>query len=359
MAIDAVPSIVTSTVNEAEDLPPEAGRCGAPPIMNHGDGPALSIVIPVFNEAECIPQLAGRVRRVMDELGMEVEVVFVDDHSTDDTSQLLKRLCSEDGRFRYIRLSCNSGSHIAVLAGLEHSRGACRVFMAADLQDPPELIARMLGLWKAGNDVVWAVREQRPGIGLLERVFSRLFYWLMNRFGEVNLPPNGADFALLDRRVAEALAACVGAHPNLMCELAKIGFRQASFPYAKQGRISGRSKWTFRRKLKMLVDTFVSFSYAPLRAMSYTGIAASLLGFLYASFVVAMRIVRGSPVEGWASLMVVVLILGGAQMLMLGVLGEYVWRTLDEARKRPRYFIEDTAGREIQPRAGAPPGEER
>jgi len=208
----------------------------------------LSIVIPVFNESACIPQLAARVRHVIDEFGAEAEVVLVDDHSTDDTSQLLKQLCSEDGRYRYIRLSSNSGSHVALLAGLEHARGACRVFMAADLQDPPELIAKMIEFWKAGNDVVWAVRDQRHGVGLLEQVSSRLFYWLMNRFGEVNLPPNGADFALLDRRVAEALAACVGAHPNLICELARIGFRQVSFPYAKQARISGRSKWTLRRR---------------------------------------------------------------------------------------------------------------
>ncbi len=306
-------------------------------------GVTLSIVIPVYNEGDGLRLLAERLRNIADD---HTEVIFVDDHSADNSWDVLRELCGQNPAFRFLRLSRNSGSHIAILAGLEHARGDCAVFMAADLQDPPELIPKMLSLWRQGYKTVWAVRAAREGIPWIDRLFSRSFYWLLNRFGEVTVPPDGADFALVDRAVISALVRSAGANPSLFCEIARIGFRQFEVPYTKEARQYGSTKWTLRKKLKLFADTFVSFSYAPLRAMSYVGLALSTLGFFYALFVLLMRIIAGHLIQGYASLMVIVLTLGGVQMLMLGILGEYLWRTLDEAHRRPQYFIEDQSDRE-------------
>ena len=307
--------------------------------------PELSIIIPVYNEEPGISGLVSRLRGVLPKLDAAgVEVVIVDDHSLDRSPDLLKQECEGDSRFRFLRLSRNRGSHVAILAGMEHSRGRCVVFLAADLQDPPELILRMMEHWRAGSSIVWAVRAKREGVPLMDRLFSSAFYFLMNRFGEIAIPPRGSDFALLDRRAVLALLKSVGAHPSLGGEIAKLGFRQTEISYTKEARKFGRSKWNLRRKLKAFSDAFVSFSYAPLRAMSYLGLMCSLGGFLYAVFIAAARITANRPIQGYASLMVAVLLIGGVQMIMLGVLGEYLWRTLDESRRRPLYFVEDCWG---------------
>lgn len=300
----------------------------------------LSIVVPVYNEENGIRSLVQRLQDCIVNLGVSYEVILVDDHSLDSSPQLLKEICTEQANFRALRLSRNCGSHLAVLAGLEHAHGDCAVFLAADLQDPPELIPQMLDLWHQGYRVVWAVREDRQGIAFSQRFSSKAFYWLLNRLGEIALPPDGADFALVDRRIIELVVGSLGANPNLFAEIARIGFSQTRVPYVKEARKSGHSKWSLGKKLKLFADTFVSFSYAPLRAMSYTGLSLSALGFLWAVVVFISHIANPHPVSGYASLMCVILVIGGIQMIMLGVLGEYLWRTLDEARHRPKYFIE-------------------
>ena len=302
----------------------------------------LSVVVPVYNEGDGLYLLMERLRPMVEGLGVSWEVVFVDDHSADHTPEVLQKICDTNPGFRRLRLARNSGSHIAILAGLENCRGACAVFMAADLQDPPELLPKMLSSWRQGNKIIWAVRVGREGLTISERVFSYLFYWLLRHVGGIQIPPGGYDFAMVDRAVIEALRSSVGANPSLFSEIARLGFRQAEIPYTKQARQYGTSKWTLKVKLKTFADTFVSFSYAPVRMMSYAGLFLSTIGFLYALYVLLMRIIVQKTIPGFASLMVAVLGIGGFQMIMLGVLGEYLWRTLDEARRRPRYFIEDS-----------------
>lgn len=316
--------------------------------------PELSIVIPVFNEEAVLPALVERLRSFADRLApMATEVVFADDHSCDRSLAMLQEISREDTRFRYARLAKNSGSHVAVLAGLAQACGKCAVFLAADLQDPPELISKMLDLWRAGHHVIWAVREERLGIPKSDLFLARAFYGLLNLLGEVDLPPQGSDFALLDRNVIDALLKSAGSNPSIGGEIARLGFSAAQIVYTKEERFAGSSKWTLKRKLKAFADAFVSFSYAPLRVMSYLGMLCSLLGFAYALLVVILRLRTRTPVEGWSSLIVVVLVLGGVQMMMLGVLGEYLWRTLEAARQRPTYFLEETsdgaAGTDSQP----------
>ncbi len=311
-------------------------------------GPELSIVIPIFNEEAVIPVLVERLRSFAEKLApLVVEIILVDDHSVDRSTEMLRGICGEDVRFRYARLAKNSGSHIAILAGLSQVRGECAAFLAADLQDPPELILQMFNLWRDGYHVVWAVREEREGVSKIDVFLSNTFYRLLNLLGEVNLPPRGSDFALLDRRVVDALLQSVGSNPSIGGEIARLGFSSTQINYTKEKRAAGNTKWTLKLKLKAFADAFVSFSYAPLRAMSYLGMSCSLLGFLYAFAVVVIRMTTRVPVQGWSSLIVVVLVLGGVQMMMLGVLGEYLWRTLEAARRRPIYFLEESS--EIAP----------
>lgn len=301
----------------------------------------LSLVLPVYNEESGIAALLLRLQALRQSGAVPIEVIFVDDHSQDNTPAILREACRTNANYRYLRLARNSGSHTAILAGLSQARGECAVFLAADLQDPPELVPEMLRLWHQGNHVVWAVREKREGIPLMEQLLSRMFYWLMNRFSDVRYPPQGADFAMLDRRVVSALLASVGSDVSLGADISALGFRCAEVPYVKAIRQFGRSKWNLRMKLKAFADAFVGHSYAPIRFMSYSGILMGAMGFLYAWVVVALRLTLHTPVEGWASLMVITLLLGGMQMTMLGVLGEYLIRALREARRRPHYIVED------------------
>lgn len=306
--------------------------------------PELSIVIPIFNEEAAIPALLERLRGIAGQLSpLAVEILLMDDHSSDRSPELLREVSLLDPRFRFARLAKNSGSHVAILAGFAESRGECAVFLAADLQDPPELIPKMLDLWRAGNQVVWAAREEREGVSKFDVFLSNTFYRLLNLMGEVNLPPRGSDFALVDRKVIDALLKSTGSHPSVIGEIARLGFTQAQINYTKAQRVAGTTKWTMGRKLKAFADAFVLFSYAPLRIMSYLGMLCSFSGFAYALLVIILRLRNATPVQGWSSLIVVVLVLGGVQMMMLGVLGEYLWRTLEAARRRPIFFLEETS----------------
>jgi dolichol-phosphate mannosyltransferase len=275
---------------------------------------------------------------------VNVEVLLVDDHSTDGSPALMHRLCAERDYLKFIRLSRNSGSHVAIIAGMKYCKGDAAVFLAADLQDPPELVEDMIVKWEEGYDVTWAVRAERRGVSRTSVFFSNMFYRLLNSTTDIHFPKKGADYALMDRKVVDGLVQSAGSKPSLGALISWLGFKQTEIPYVKEERKFGRSKWTLSKKLNAFADAFVGFSYLPMRFMSLVGFVAAFSGFSYALFVVVMRFLVGHPIEGWASLMVVTLIIGGLQMLMLGVLGEYLWRNLEESRKRPLFLIEDHKG---------------
>jgi dolichol-phosphate mannosyltransferase len=313
--------------------------------------PVLSVVTPAYNESENLPVLFERLKQVLAALHVEWEWIVIDDHSADETFAVLCRLSTADARVRAIRFARNFGSHIAITCGLRACRGEGAVIMAADLQDPPELIPDLLSRWRGGDQVVWAVRRSREGETARTTAFSRLYYQLMRSIaGMREMPANGADFMLLDRRVIDSFLQFRESNVSILALLTWMGFRQGSVLYDKRARLHGRSGWTLKKKLKLLVDSIASFSYAPIRAMSYIGFLVALLGLLYAGFVF-LRALSGTPVPGWASLMIVLLVIGGVQMVMLGVLGEYMWRALDESRQRPRYLIEATTTETV--RAGS------
>ncbi|MSU69172.1 MAG: glycosyltransferase [Opitutaceae bacterium] len=307
--------------------------------------PILSIVTPAYNEAENLPRLYERIRALnWNALGLDFELIIVDDHSTDGTPALIDGLAAGDPRVKCLRFSRNFGSHAGCTAGLEHATGAAAVVLAADLQDPPETIPALVAAWRAGAATVWAVRGEREGENLQTRLTARIFYSLIRRMTRMSMPPQGVDFFLLDRDVIEALRTAPERNTSLIGQIQWLGFEQVSLVYTKHARTAGRSKWTLTKRIKLSVDWIVGFSYFPIRFMSAIGLLFACLGFLYALFLIIRRFVFVVPVEGWMSLISVVLITSGVQLVMLGVLGEYLWRSFDASRQRPRFIIERRRG---------------
>jgi len=302
--------------------------------------PRVSVVTAFLNEQENLVEFRRRVTQTAEQNGFDLEVVLVDDHSTDRSAEIAKAWAREDGRVKYLRLSRNCGSHTACTAGLAHATGDATVILASDLQDPPELIPTLLERLQQGYDVVWAVRAAREGESRSTKLFAAVYYRLMRRIALSNMPEKGADFFMIDRKVVAAFNGIREKNTSVHAMILWMGFRQTSLEYVKQARQEGRSKWTLAKKLKLFVDSIVSFSYVPIRLMSGIGLVTSLLGLIYAA-VVVFNAVIGEPIAGWTSLMIVVLVLGGLQLTMLGVLGEYVWRAFDESRGRPRFMLED------------------
>jgi dolichol-phosphate mannosyltransferase len=301
----------------------------------------LSVVVAAFNEEGNLPTLYDRLRKLdWEGLDLEAEYIFVDDHSTDRTPEILAGFATAGPSVKVIRFSKNFGSHKAFAAGLENCSGDAAVILAADLQDPPETIPLLVEKWRAGSRIVWAVRGSREGESSLTKALSRLYYELMRRYAEVRPPPKGADFLLVDRIVVEQLRAAPEKHTSLISLIQWMGFEQDEITYDKEARLSGRSKWTVGKKIKLAVDSFVSFSYGPVRMASFCGLTFAISGFLYAAVIVLSAIFLGRDVQGWSSLMCVLLIVSGVQLIMLGILGEYLWRTFDESRGRPRFIIE-------------------
>jgi polyisoprenyl-phosphate glycosyltransferase len=307
----------------------------------------ITIITPAFNEEQNLPKLHAKLKALSDAFGGAFEWIIVDDHSRDKTFEVASELAASDKRLRVFRLARNAGSHNAVFCGLKQCRGACAVLLAADLQDPPEIIPAMLNAWRGGTQVVWGVRASAPQTSWTSRAFARLYYHVMRRWaGLENLAPTGADMVLLDRTTIDALLGFGERNLSIFALISWIGFRQSAIPYKKANRLHGRSGWTLSKKLKLAIDSVTAFSFFPVRLFSGLGILFALLGFAYAALIIGRFLIWSSPVEGWSSLMVAVLLIGGLQLLMLGVLGEYLWRTLDEARARPRYLLEASVGGE-------------
>ncbi len=327
------------TVSTDADSQGQAGG-GAPGEQGPATLPLLSVVTPAYNESQNLPVLYERLVHVLAGLSVAWEWIVVDDHSRDGSFETVAAIAQRDRRVAAIRLARNSGSHTAITCGLHHASGECAVVLAADLQDPPETLPALLEQWQAGAQMVWAVRALREGETASTVGFARLYYLIMRRLvGIQELPATGADFFLLDRRVLDAFRQFHESNVSIPALLTWMGFRQATITYDKQARLHGQSGWNLSKKLKLVVDSITSFSYLPIRLMSIVGFVVAIVGFLYAGLV-TVNALAGRPPEGWASLMVVVLVVGGIQMLMMGVLGEYVWRALDEARSRPGYLIE-------------------
>jgi dolichol-phosphate mannosyltransferase len=304
----------------------------------------VSIVVPVYHNELNLPHLFPRLLGLADaNPEYEFEYVFVDDGSGDRSFELLAELAARDSRVRVVKLSRNFGSNAAILAGLHHVSGDCVATIAADLQDPPETITAMLQRWEAGKKVVLAAREDRND-PLVSRFLSGSFYWLFRRLAIREMPPGGCDFALMDRQVADMLVQIDEKNPYLIGLILWLGFDRDIVYYTRQKREQGRSMWTLAKRVKYFADALVAFSYVPMRVVSALGVALALAGLVYGMVVICSRLLNHVPVQGWSSLIVVVLTVSGVQMLTLGVFGEYLWRNFDETRKRPSFVVDQIIG---------------
>jgi polyisoprenyl-phosphate glycosyltransferase len=295
----------------------------------------ISLITPAFNEGSNLPMLHERLTSVFRQL--DWEWIIVDDHSRDNTFEVIERLVAIDPRVRGIRLAHNSGSHLAFTCGLRHASGEVAALMVADLQDPPELLIQMLERWRSGVQVVWAVRRHQPGDGS----GTQLYYWIMrNLVGMSDMPATGADFFLVDRVVIDAFLAAADRHVSIFALMMWLGFRREFIQYDKQPRTRGRSGWTLAKKLKLVVDSIVGFSDFPIWWLTYAGVAALVVALVPA----IVAVVAYSGLNA-ALLLLAALVIGlfGCHLIALGILGHYVWRGLDAARKRPLYSIEAVA----------------
>lgn len=299
----------------------------------------LSVVIPVYNERDALPVLEPRLRAVLDGLPLAWEVLFVDDGSTDGTPAWLLALHQRDPRFGALLLSRNFGHQVALTAGLAHARGRAAVSLDADLQDPPELIPALVARWQEGADVVLATRTARDGEGWFKRATAAAFYRLVNALAPIDLPLDTGDFRLLSRAALDALNALPERNRYVRGLVAWIGLPTVSIPYDRAPRAAGHTKYPLRRMFQLAGDAIVSFSTVPLRLATLLGFVLSVACFVYAAWAAYGTLIHAHPVPGWASMIVAVLLIGGVQLVCLGIIGEYIGRIYDETKQRPQYVV--------------------
>ncbi len=305
----------------------------------------LSIVVPVFNEETVIPTLAERLAALAETLcPLECEFVIVDDGSVDATPRLLEGLAARDPRFRIISLSRNFGHQAAITAGLDYARGDAVVFMDADMQDPPEVVPQMVAKWREGYDVVYGRRLRRASDSFFKRASAACFYWLLRRIGRIDIPANVGDFRLVGRRAADELRRLREHHRLMRGLCAWIGFRQAVVDYERPPRAAGETKYSMRKMAGLALDSVFSFSWFPLRLASVVGLVVIAASSIYVLVNIFLKLFTGLVVPGWTSIVALVCLIGGMNLLVTGILGEYVGRIFEEVKGRPLYCVSKVSG---------------
>ncbi|MEM7655128.1 MAG: glycosyltransferase family 2 protein [Bacteroidota bacterium] len=302
----------------------------------------LSIIIPCYYNEDNIPITGQKLiaNEALFPVGTEFEYVMVDDGSQDGTLQALETFHGQyPNRVKVLKLAGNVGSYNAILAGMNHATGDCCTVIAADLQDPPEMIPKMFNYWSNGIKLVIGNRADRDD-PWLTKIFAQTFQYLIRKFGLKQLPEGGFDFVLFDRQLKEEVVAMNEKNTNVLYLLSWLGYDSVNIPYKRREREVGTSRWTFKKKLKLFIDSFVAFSFFPIRLISILGLVLGGSALLYAIFLVGAKLFGWVTVEGWTTVMVVLLTVSSFQMIALGIIGEYVWRALDAARKRPNFVVE-------------------
>jgi dolichol-phosphate mannosyltransferase len=304
----------------------------------------ISIAIPVFNEEQNIPLLLDHLRPVLDKLPYTFEILFVDDGSTDGTLGAIQSARAKDPRIKAVSFSRNFGHQAALTAGIQFASGDAVITMDGDLQHPPSLIPTLIEKWREGFEIVYTVRESTTDEPLLKRLTSKLFYRLINRFSETPIQPFGADFRLLDRKVVNSLNTLEERDRFLRGLIGWLGFTAVGVPYHADARAAGTSKYTTRKMIKLAFDGMLSFSAAPLHLVTYLGLASAFLGFLYGLYSLYVRFFTDTTITGWTSTMIVILFLGGVQLISIGILGEYLIRVYNESKGRPMFVVRYSVG---------------
>ena len=301
--------------------------------------PIFSIIAPIYNEIGNIPELVLRVREAMDQTGRPWELILVDDGSTDGSTDAIRQLAREDKRVRPVIFARNFGHQIAVTAGLDYSRGDAVVIIDADLQDPPEVILNLIEKWREGYEVVYAVREEREGESWFKTATASLFYRLISRITDVNIPLDTGDFRLMDRKVVTVMNQMREKHRFLRGMSAWVGFKQVGVKYKRKARFAGETKYPLKKMVKLALNAVTSFSYFPLQLATYLGFIAAGLSVIAIPVVIILRLTTGTVLLGQATTLIIVLFLGGVQLIGLGIIGEYIGRIYDEVKGRPLYII--------------------
>lgn len=300
---------------------------------------SLSVVVPAYNEQEVLPEFHRRLFAVIDALDMDTQVIYVNDGSTDSTLDVIDVLRARDARVTLVDLSRNFGKEIALTAGLDHADSDAVIVIDADLQDPPELIPELIRQWRAGYDVVYAKRTTRDGEGLVKKATAFMFYRLIQKVSRVKIPEDTGDYRLLSRRAVEALSQLREQHRFMKGLFAWIGYPQKAVPYRRAPRFAGTTKWNYWALWNFALEGITSFTIGPLKVATYAGLLSALGALVYGGYITVRTLIYGNPVPGYPSLLVVVLFLGGMQLLSIGIIGEYLGRMFDESKKRPLYFL--------------------
>jgi dolichol-phosphate mannosyltransferase len=303
-----------------------------------------SIVAPCYNEEGNLPELYRRITEVMDRTGEPWELVLINDGSADRTPEIMRELHALDPRVHYIDFARNFGHQLAVTAGMDYAQGEAVVLIDADLQDPPELILDMIEKWKQGYHVIYAVRTERKGETWFKLATAKLFYRLIYRITDVNIPLDTGDFRLMDRQVIDTMRRMRERHRFIRGMTSWVGFKQTGVEYVRQERFAGSTSYPLRRMLKFASDAITGFSYFPLQLATYLGFIIAGLAVLFILFVIAARLSGNQTFEGQATTLVMVLFLGGIQLLSLGIIGEYLGRIYDEVKGRPLYVVSEAVG---------------
>lgn len=316
--------------------------------------PRFSVVVPVHNERETLPELASRLSAVLDGLDGNSEVILVDDGSEDGSHEILLELHFRDPRFKVIRLARNFGHQMAITAGLDFAQGDAVVVMDGDLQDPPELIPDLVARWREGYEVVYAVREGRRGESVVKRATAAVYYRVFRRLAGVDVPLDVGDFRLVDRRALAAFRSLRERNRYVRGMFSWIGFRHTGVPYRRHERFAGKPSYSYGASLRLALDGLLSFSAAPLKLALLAGFLISAGAFLVGAFALVAKLAGGDVVPGWASILVVVSLLGGFQLMLIGVLGLYVGNIYEEVKARPLYVIREAHGVADSAREHAP-----
>ena len=304
--------------------------------------PTISIIAPIFNEEKIIPELIRRVRETMELCNETWELILVDDGSTDGSGDLIRKYALKDHRVKPVIFARNFGHQLAVTAGLDYSSGEAVVIIDADLQDPPEVIIDMVSKWKEGYEVVYAVRSEREGESWFKLFTASLFYRLIYRITDVDIPLDTGDFRLLDRKVVNVINQMRERHRFLRGMSVWVGFKQTGVPYKRAARYAGETKYPLKKMVKFASDAITGFSYLPLQLATYLGFVSAGISILTIPIVIVTRLAGLQAFYGQATTLIAVLFLGGVQLISLGILGEYIGRLYDEAKGRPLYIVRET-----------------
>lgn len=311
--------------------------------------PTLSIIAPIYNEEAVIDELYKRLTPILEEMGPNFEVIMVNDGSKDRSLELMIKLAERDARYKIINFSRNFGHQVAITAGMDYATGDAVVIIDADLQDPPEVIPQLVAKWRSGYDIVYAVREKRHGETVFKKWSAAMFYRTLRKITNVEIPVDTGDFRLMSRRAVEKLKTLRERHRFVRGMVSWIGFPQTGVTFVRQERFAGDTKYPLKKMLKFAFDGITSFSFMPLQMATYLGFTVSGISFLGILGVILLKILTNQTIQGWSSMMAIMLFLGGVQLITIGIIGEYIGRIYDEVKQRPLYIVQDLVGVEDSP----------